>query len=109
MNKAILINAEYVSSDRKPFQRNNSQLQRELKGWEIAGGSNGSYILAKPAQAIFVFKDTKWTHRYDMREDILEHAGKQKLTEKSFKTLKNMLKSQTLSVFIDEDGYYTLM
>lgn len=98
MNKATLIKTEYINSERKLFHGTKAELQRELnKGWDIVGGSNGSYILAKPAQAIFVFKDTNRTHRYDMREDILEHAGKQKLTENSFKTFKNMLKSQTLS------------
>lgn len=109
MTKAKIIGSEYVSSDRKTFQGNSAALHRELnKGWEVAGGSNGSYVLAKPAQALFVFKVANKVYRYNMREDILDLFNKQRLTEKSFEKFKDMLLDGRLSVDIDENGYYTL-
>lgn len=109
MANAILLGAEYINADHKHFKGNSSQLHRELnKGWEIARGSNGSYVLAKPAQAIFVFKNEHGTYRYNMREDILEYLGRQRLSEKAFETFKNKIKTGTISVYIDEYGYYTL-
>lgn len=109
MYKATLINAEYISSNRKLFQGTRSELQSELnKGWEVAGGSNGTYVLVKPAQAIFVFKTIYGIYRYNMREEILNYLKKQRLTEKSFEIFKRNLKAEKFLMYIDENGYYTL-
>ena len=54
MNKAKLIGASYEPSEKKLFQGTRSGLSNMFKkGWEVSGGSNGSYILTRPAKAMF--------------------------------------------------------
>lgn len=109
MDKAKFIHAYYEPSDRKVFQGTRSSLCRMLNnGWEIKGGSNGSYILAKPVKAIFVFKTKNGKYEYDMRQDILDELDKQRMSTNSFEKFKDMLISGERTMYIDEYGQYEL-
>lgn len=78
-------------------------------GWKIASGDNGSYILAKPAQALFTFKTAYGTYQYDMRTTILNLFNMQHLSEKSFERFKSRIEKGNIKVFITEAGYYFLI
>lgn len=109
MYKATLISSYYESSERKLFQGTYTGLSRMLNnGWSVGGGSNGSYILLKPARAMFAFKTEKGKYSYDMKEDILEEFDKQKLSPKSFEKFNDMLMSGKLNMYINEYGEYKL-
>lgn len=109
MKKAKLISYEYIYSDQKRFQGNYQKLCREFdKGWEVANGSNGSYILAKPAMALFTFRVGNKKYEYNMRNDILKFVNNENLSEKAFETFKDKIEDGTITVYIDEDGYYRL-
>lgn len=109
MSKAKLIGASYEPSERKLFQGTRSGLSSMLKkGWEVSNGSNGSYILTRPARAMFAFKTENGKYNFDMREDILDEFDKQRISPKSFEKFKAMLISGEHTMYIDEYGQYEL-
>lgn len=110
IKKSKLISSYYIPSESTPFQGNSSALSKKCnQGWSVKRGSNGSYILVKPSQAIFVFEANSHKYKYDMREYILEVLSKKKLTQNSFDKFEKKIHEGKISVYIDEDGFYELI
>lgn len=109
MLKADLVGARFVSSDMKNFQGTRSELKSQLaKGWTIASGSNGSYILARPSEAWFSFKTKNGVYRYNLRRDILNYFNMQRLTEKAFKNFRQKLQNEEITLYVLDDGNYEI-
>lgn len=109
MEKATLIFSRYIPSERKPFQGTSISLERELNnGWKISSGDNGTYILTKPAQALFRFKTDSGTYQYDLRKNILNMFSMIRLSEKAFNRFKEQIENGNITVNISTNGYIYL-
>ena len=81
MEKATFVNATYDNSSTITHQGNRSSIQRYLhQGYRIVDERNGYWILNKPSSLTVILKDSNnIIHSFNMKEDILEHYGRQRI------------------------------
>lgn len=78
-----LLNVSYERSETIKHQGNRESIKPYLrKGYKIRGDRNGSWILTKPAKVMVTIGNKSDKRTYDMKEPILSHYGKERISEK---------------------------
>ena len=86
----------YNSSNQMYFQGKKAELKKkEKEGYRVVGGSNGTYILAQPAEAIILLEDeeTGKTIMADAKDEIRRIYNVERVTEKKLDMLVESIQS----------------
>jgi|GEM_PF-3458207 hypothetical protein len=98
----------YNSSNQMYFQGKKAELKKkEKEGYRVVGGSNGTYILAQPAEAIILLEDeeTGKTIMADAKDEIRRIYNVERVTEKKLDMLVESIQSGKMEAFYtDEEG-----
>ncbi len=98
----------YNSSNQMYFQGKKAGLKKkEKEGYRVVGGSNGTYILAQPAEAIILLEDeeTGKTIMADAKDEIRRIYNVERVTEKKLNMLVGSIQSGKMEAFYtDEEG-----
>ena len=95
----------YNSSNQMYFQGKKAELKKkEKEGYRVVGGSNGTYILAQPAEAIILLEDEE-TIMADAKDEIRRIYNVERVTEKKLNMLVGSIQSEKMEAFYtDEEG-----
>ena len=106
MFKAERIGVRYESSSTIEHQGNRQSIDRYLRqGYSIKVRRNGYWVLTKPAQVIVTaYCGENGSFTYDMKDDILEKYGRDKISYGLVETFKNDFSNGSLSVEADESN-----
>ena len=85
MEKAVFVNASYVESDTKTVQGKRTELKQYFsRGYKVVEDRNGFWILSRPNAVNVEVKSYTGCNTFNMKQDILNHYNRQRMTEKLF-------------------------
>lgn len=105
----ISINSYYYEpSDNALVQGGQKKIQKyQDKGYYIKSGSNGSYIMVKPSEAIVYFDVDGKKHSESVKELIRDNYGVKNVTEKKLETFVSDCNSGKIDLkYSDSNGLY---
>lgn len=103
-----ILSAFYERSDTIEHQGNRKSIQKYLNnGYNINQERNGFWVLTKPVRALITIGNSKKRKTFDMKEDICQYYGKQRISKKMFDNFCNEAKEGKIKFTLDSDGSYT--
>ena len=99
------VNVSYETSKTKGFQGNSRELQKELdKGYKIASGGNGSYVLYMPASAKAHFYVDGEYRVIDVKDEIKTFYNKEKCSQKQVNNINKAFREGKAVLTYDESN-----
>lgn len=107
MNKATFVSASYNESITFTHQGNRNSIAPYLKkGYRAVQNRNGFWVLTKPASIEVCLKNSNnHTFSFNMKEDILKHYGKTRISSKLFDKFLLDSVNGKIQFYMDHDGY----
>ena len=103
--KLEVIDKLYFPSENMCFQGTKEKLEKKLKdGYLHRSGSNGSYILVKPAEAKILAKANGKNIVVDARGEIKRIYNVERISEKRLNMLVESIKSGENEAFYTKEG-----
>lgn len=108
MKKCKEINLRYVRSDKMEVQGSLERIKKICKreGYEIKESRNGYWVLIKRAK-VFITTERDVTPQ-NIKGDILDHYGKQRISESLVKKFMQDINKEKVCVYLDDRGFYVL-
>lgn len=108
MEKATFVRAYFIASHSITHQGNRDSIRKYTNdGYYVKEHRNGFWVLVKSSAAMVVLENSAGQLQFNMREDILEYYGKQKLTQKLFDKFNNDASNGKIKFYM-ENGCYCL-
>ena len=107
MIKATFVNATYEESISFPHQGNRASIAPYLKkGYRAVQDRNGFWVLTKPVSIeVYLKNSNNQTFSFNMKEDILKHYGKTRISRKLFDKFVLDSTSGKIQFYMDDNGY----
>lgn len=107
MKQATFVSASYEESSSRKHQGNRNSVQKYLRsGYYVVEERNGFWILNKPSTVIVCLKDENGKkHYFDMKKDILDYYGKQRISDNIVNMFFNDATSGKINFYMDDSGY----
>lgn len=106
MEKATFVYASFIPSESTTHQGNRNSIQKYLNdGYYIKESRNGFWVLVKSSVVLVTLKNSVTQQQFNMKEDILDYYGKQKMTEKLFERFEKDASSGKIQFHMEEGCY----
>lgn len=97
----------YECSDTITKQGTRDSVTKYLKnGYYIKEARNGYWVLIKPSRVIVTVKNSTGTQSVNMKQDILDYYGKQKISDKQIKLFVHDVENEKIAIHSDINGRY---
>lgn len=107
--QATITAANYESFEPIETQGTRQSIQKHLnKGYFIKQSRNGYWVLNKPAVVEITLQTTETTRTYNMKQEILDHYGKEKISQKLVTTFVKDVNSGKINIDLDSNGTYSI-
>lgn len=105
MEQASFKSMQYVPSDSIEMQGKYSKIKKyEDQGYNIKESRNGYWLLTRPSKLSVTIENSKNTGTFNMRNDVLMHYGRKKMTENLQKTFLEDIGKGKIKFQMNEDG-----
>ncbi len=104
MEKATFVHAYYQHSDTRELQcsASDSEIKRYLNnGYYVKEKRNGYWVLVKPVHIFVTLKTSDGEKEFEIKHQILEHYGKQKISEKTYEKFSKDARSGKINFYVD--------
>ena len=111
MEKLSYVSSYFQPSETITHQGTRQSIQRFLdRGFSVQQERNGFWVLIKKSHAWVVFANSAGNQiKFDMRNNIMAHYGKQKLYEATFNKFVAALSKGTVNVYLDDANNCVIM
>lgn len=111
MEKLSYVSSYFEPSETVTHQGTRSSIQKFLnQGFSVQQERNGFWVLIKKSHAWVIFKDRAGNqHKFDMRNKIMTHYGKQKLYEATFNRFVKEVSNGTINIYLDSANNCVIM
>ena len=108
MEKTSVLSIMKKDSDTIEVQGKRRDIQRYLnKGYYIKKSRNGYWVLVNPARVDVTLKNGETRQTFNMKSDICEHYGRERISDSLVKAFKKDIESGKIKLELDSDGYYS--
>lgn len=110
MEEVTNVIVNYEPSDNIEKQGKYEKIKKyEKLGYYIKEERNGYWVLVKAAKVLVTLTNSKCTHTFNMKSDILNYYGKQKISKNLVDTFRDDVGNGKIKFEMDEEGtIYTI-
>lgn len=104
MEKATFVHAYYQHSDTRELQgsANDSEIKRYLNnGYYVKESRNGYWVLVRSAHIFVTLKTSDGEKEFEMKHQILDLYGKQRISEKTYEKFSKDARSGKINFYVD--------
>lgn len=105
MERAKVEYFEYIESDKIETQGKRRDVMRRYPNYRIKEERNGYFLLISSVKCNVTLSWNDGMETYNMKEDILELYGRQRMSEALFKKFQKDIENGKYQIWIDDFGY----
>lgn len=100
---------EYERSDTIEKQGPRDAITKYLKkGYYVKEARNGYWVLVRTSRVIITVKSSAGTQDMNMKQEILNYYGKQRISEKLIGTFEQDIDNKKIVICLDANGQYLI-
>lgn len=108
MTETIVKSINYEKSDNIEFQGTEKEAQNYIKkGYNIRLRRNGYFVVGKPCKINVTLAMGNALQQFNMRSDILDHYGKEKMTKALFEKFKKDIEKGNINLKLHSKDEYS--
>lgn len=108
MAKTNVIAINYEGSDSIELQGKRDKIQKYLdNGYYVKESRNGYWVLVKTARVNVTLSDGEVVQTYNMKSDVCDHYGKQRVSSSLVERFKKDVNSGNITITLDQRGGYS--
>ncbi len=105
MEKVTNVTINYEKSDTIEIQGKREKIEKYLKkGYSVKEERNGYWVLIKKAEVWVTLSNTYCTGKFNMKADILDYYGKQKISTNLVEKFQKDVNDGKITFTMDKDG-----
>ena len=107
MEKATFKDAKYVESSNAGVQGSRTEIKKYLdKGYNVVEERKGYWILNRPCSIKVELENSTEKNTFDMKQDILKHYGRTKMSQKLFETFYKDATKGKIKFYMEGSCYF---
>ncbi len=108
MTETIVKSINYEKTDNIEFQGTEKKAQSYIKkGYNIRLRRNGYFVVGKPCKINVTLAMGNAIQQFNMRSDILDHYGKEKMTKALFEKFKKDIEKGNINLKLHSKDQYS--